>query len=313
MGIAIGLGMGPDIAVCSALYSTTTTATATLVGDTPGTVGYGGSWTVGRLNAAVVGVDAVLAAIIRAVGVDSDASLLVSVVLPLSISTVSVCASVCAWLVSVSAAGALVAGVGVVAGLCASSVVGGASAVGVVGGVELVVPEPVWGCSVGVVLVGSVVGGVDVVPVGGEPAPETVVPEPPEALTDVVGPSPEVVVVVVVVDCEPGGVAVVVGSVDAVVPDVPEAPEVVVPEPVVVVAFDPVSGSVEPDCGLSPVLADATPGLVATATPRPTAKAKWLARLARVGRFACFPCFADAMTCSRLPRVAVSWDPVAGA
>jgi hypothetical protein len=186
----------------------------------------------------------------------------------------------------------------------------------VVGGVEVVVPEPVWGCSVGGVLVGSVVGGVDVAPVPDEPSPETVVPEPPEALTDVVGPSPDVVVVVCEPEPEPGVVVVVVvvvGSVGVVVPEVPEAPEVVVPEPVVVVAFDPVSGSAEPDCGLSPVLADATPGLVATATPRPTAKAKWLARLARVGRFACFPRFADAMTCSRLPRVAVSWDPVAGA
>src|SRR6478609_3528551 len=152
MGIAIGLGMGPDIAVCSALYNTTTTATATRVGDTPGTVGYGGNWTVGRLNAAVVGVDEVLAAIIRAAGADPDSSVLVSVVLALAISTVSVCAALC-----VCAAGTLVASVGVVAGLCSSTVVGGVSCVGVgsaapvVGGVEVVVPEPVWGCSVGVV------------------------------------------------------------------------------------------------------------------------------------------------------------------
>jgi hypothetical protein len=90
-----------------------------------------------------------------------------------------------------------------------------------------------------------VVGGVDEAPVPEEPSPETVVPDPPDALTDDVGPSPEVVDVVV---CEPDGAVVVVVSVGVAVPEVPESPEDVVPEPVVVVAFDPVSGSLEPDC-----------------------------------------------------------------
>lgn len=78
-------------------------------------------------------------------------------------------------------------------------------------------------CVVGVV--------VEDVPDGG-PSFETVVPAPPEALTDDVGPSPEVVVVV----CVPVGVLVVFVS-------------VVVAVVLVVVdsdAFDPVSGSVEP-------------------------------------------------------------------
>jgi hypothetical protein len=139
------------------------------------------------------------------------------------------------------------------------------------------------------------------------------VPEPPEALTEDVGPSPEVVAVVV---CEPGG-AVADGSdsVPVTVPEVPEVPEGVAPEILSPVepAFDPVSefavGSEELP---SSVVADATPWPVATATPSPTATARPLARLARVGRFACLPRLAEDTTCSRLPRVTVSWDPEAG-
>jgi hypothetical protein len=118
----------------------------------------------------------------------------------------------------------------------------------------------------------------------------TVVPEPPEALTDDVGPSPEVVV------CEPEVldcvVVDVVGSVaEAVVPVVVESD-----------AFDPVSESAEPDGWSSPVLADATPWPEATAIPRPTAKANPLARFARGARFACFARFAEDMTCSDSPE-----------
>lgn len=137
---------------------------------------------------------------------------------------------------------------------------------------------------------------------------ETVVPAPPEALTDDVGPSPEVVVVVAVCDSD---VAVdVSGSVAVVALDVPGVPEVVAPESVAVVAFGPVSVSGEPEVEFSPVVAEAMPWpVVATAMPRPTATARPLARLARVGRFACLPRLAADMTCSRLPRVAVSWGP----
>ncbi|WP_101949828.1 hypothetical protein [Mycobacterium sp. 3519A] len=117
-------------------------------------------------------------------------------------------------------------------------------------------------------MVGSMAVGVGVGV--GEFSCETVVPEPPEALTDDVGPSPEVVVVVV---CDPDEVVVVEvdvvvdvdvvgcsGSVPAVVaPEVPVAPDVVVPESVVAFAFDPPSVSGDPEVEFSPVAADATP------------------------------------------------------
>ncbi len=170
-------------------------------------------------------------------------------------------------------------------------------------------------------VVGSAVAvGVDVVledvePVAAEElSPETVVPEPPEALTVDVGLSPEVVVVV----CELDDVVVVAvvdvdvaGSVPVDVVDVPGPPEVVVLEAVPPV--EPVSVLVDGSEELpSSVAADATPWPLATAMPSPTANARPLARLARVGRFACLPRLAADKTCSRLPRVTVSWDPEAG-
>ena len=109
---------------------------------------------------------------------------------------------------------------------------------------------------------------------------------------------------------------VVVGSVAVVVPDVPEAPEVVVPEVLSPVepAFDPVSEfAAGSEDWPSSVVADATPWPVATAIPSPTATANPLARLARFRRLACLPRLADAMLCSRLPRVTVNGTPEAGA
>jgi hypothetical protein len=131
---------------------------------------------------------------------------------------------------------------------------------------------------------GSAVGSVVVVVVF-----ETVVPEPPDALTDDVGPSPEVVVV-----CEPDSVpgAVVddLGSVPVVVV-VSLDPEVVAPEPVPLLG--PASVFEEGSEDWSPVEADATPWPLATAIPSPTATANPLARFTRVARFACFPRLAD--------------------
>jgi hypothetical protein len=199
-----------------------TTASATFVGETPGMVGYGGKVTVGSTG--VVVVDAADMAIIRAAGaavVSPVFELAFSLVAP-GVSAVSVLASMCS-AARVSAAGAAV---------CAVAVDDFSlpSVSGVFSGVGVVVPELV-SVGVGFSVVGSVVGFVGV-------SFETVVPEPPEALTDDVGPSPEVVVVV----CEPEVVGAVVVSV-VVLPDVPEAPEVVAPEalPLVVSVFGPLS------------------------------------------------------------------------
>jgi hypothetical protein len=274
-------------------------------------VGYGGKVTVG--SPGVVGVvdDA---AIILAAGAFEVVSVFGSVVsaAALCVSVFSACLTSICSAVTVSAAGVAVCSVGVLDDFSLFS------AVGVVSVTGAVVPEPVWACSVGAgfSVVGSVGVSVGVVPVPEELPLVTVVPEPPDALTDDVGPPAEVVVVVV---CEPGGVVVVVDvpdSVPVVAPEVPEVPEVVVPEelPLVEPAFAPVSefavGSEELP---SSVVAEATPWPVATAIPSPTATARPLARLARVGRFACLPRLAADMSCSRLPRVTDSWDPEAGA
>ncbi|MBE1546269.1 hypothetical protein GGC64_000277 [Mycobacterium sp. OAS707] len=147
---------------------------------------------------------------------------------------------------TVSAVGVAVCSVVVVDDFCLPSV----SEVCVAGVVVLELVSVGFGFSV----VGSVVDCVDVP--DDDPSPETVVPEPPEALTDEVGPSPDVVVVepeVVLLD------VVVDVSVPVVV--VVEVPEVVVPEalPVVGSVFVPVSAFAEGSGWPSPVLADATP------------------------------------------------------
>jgi hypothetical protein len=178
------------MAVCNALNKTTTTATATRVGETPGTTGYGGKVTVGRPN--VVGVVGAAAMAIRALGapvvssVDSSVVFSVASTGELSNDTCSVGAAVC-----VSTTGVAVGSTGVTAGFF-SSVTGAA----VVSAVDVVVPVAVSVAVGGVD--GSVVGAVfvGVVPVD-VPSCDTVVPEPPDALTDEVGPSPAVVVVVV--------------------------------------------------------------------------------------------------------------------
>jgi hypothetical protein len=265
-------------------------------------------------------VVAVVAAIIFATGSCVVASLVGSVLsvaaLRLSVFAVSIwCASVCA-AAAASVVGAVVDSAAVV-GFSFVSVGSGAS---VVGAVVLEAVSVFSGA--GFSVVGSLLLGVEADGVAGapvvEPSPETVVPEPPEALTVDVGPSPDDVDADV---CEPDDVVVVVVVVvsvpDAAAPDVPPVPHVppdpgvvapdsvVAAEPVVAPAFAPVSPSGEPDDWLSPVLADASPcPVVATAIPRPTANARPLARLALLGRFACFPRLTADTTCSRLPRVA---------
>ncbi|WP_156752498.1 hypothetical protein [Mycobacterium sp. ACS1612] len=62
--------------------------------------------------------------------------------------------------------------------------------------------------------------------------------------------------VVVEVDVDVDGCS---DSVPVVAPEVPVAPEVVVPESVVVFDFDPPSVSGDPEVEFSPVVADATP------------------------------------------------------
>jgi hypothetical protein len=205
-------------------------------------------------------------AIIFAAGADDSSSVFESVfsVTALTVSAVWVCFSPDCSAVALGSD---------VDDFCFASVVGGvvSSAGAVVSCVGVVVPEVVsdgFGFSV----VGSVVAvGVEVALDDMEPVEDggfscdTVVPDPPEALTVDVGPSPAVVVD----DCEPDDevvvvvvVVVVVGSVPVVAPDVPPVPpepDVVVPESVVVVAFEPVSVSGEPEVELSPVVADAMP------------------------------------------------------
>jgi hypothetical protein len=204
---------------------------------------------IGRAGAVVV--DAVDMAIIRAAGAIVVASVFGSVLstVALWVSAVSVLASV-GLAATVSAVGVAVCSVAVVDDFCLPSV----SAVSVAG---VVVPEPV-SVGFGFSVVGSVVDCVDVP--DDDASPETVVPEPPEALTDEVGPSPEVVVVEPDVDPDVVPDVVVDDSVPVVVVVVPEVPEVVVPEVLSVVesAFDPVSAFAE-GSGWSPVLADATP------------------------------------------------------
>jgi hypothetical protein len=262
-----------------------------LVADTPGIVGYGGNVTVGSPGDVVVGVEAADLTIIFAAGAAVVVSVFVDVV---SAGAPAVSAE------TVSAAGVAACSVAVVDDFGLASVVGAAP---VLGGV---VPEPVpvWLLVVdrpvavdAVVLDELVLVPADVL------LPGTVVPEPPEALTVDVGPVPEPLFVGVVVGC--AVVDVVDPVVEVVVPDVLEVPEADVDESVVVVDFDPVSESVEPDDWPSPVAAEAMPCPEATATPSPTAKVSPLALLARSGRLACFPRFVDAMTHSRLPRVAV--------
>jgi len=221
-----------------------------LVGETPGTVGYGGNVMVGRAGAVVV--DAVDMAIIRAAGAIVVASVFGSVLstVALWVSAVSVLASV-GLAAIVSAVEVVVCSVAVVDDFCLPSV----SEFSVAG---VVVPELV-SVGFGFSVVGSVVDCVDVP--DDDASPETVVPEPPEALTDEVGPSPEVVVVEPDVDPDVVPDVVVDDSVPVVVVVVPEVPEVVVPEVLSVVesAFDPVSAFAEGSGWPSPVLADATP------------------------------------------------------
>src|SRR5882724_4270321 len=126
--MAIGLGTGPDSAVLSALANTTTTKSATFVGDTPGIVGYGGNVIVGSRGATVV---VAVAAIILAAGACVVDSLVDSVlsVAALSISTVSVFwPSVSA--VAVCTASAAVSSVAGVDGFSLVSVAAVGSAVG---------------------------------------------------------------------------------------------------------------------------------------------------------------------------------------
>jgi hypothetical protein len=136
--------------------------------------------TVGRLGVVVV-EEAVVAAIILAAGAEVVSSVFDSafLVAALNVSVVSVLTSGCA-AVTVSA----------VDDFCLPSVSDAGSVAGVGSVVGDVVPEVV-SPGVGFSVVGSVVGCVDVV------LDElVVVPEPPEALTEDVGPSPDVVVVV---------------------------------------------------------------------------------------------------------------------
>jgi hypothetical protein len=266
-------------------------ASATLVGDTPGTVGYGGNVTDGSPSA-VAAVDAVAAiAAMRVVGpvVGSSGFFFALLSAALSGAASSVCAAV-----SASTAGATACSASAVDDFCLAS----ASTVFSVSGVVSVV-EPV-----GAVVVSVPVVVVGVVPAG-EPSFVTVVPEPPEALTVDVGPSPVVVVVV----CVPVGVPEVVAVLVSVVEEVVlEVPEVGVADWVLLfesAAFDPVSVSAEPAGWSSPVVADATPGLVATAIPSPTANAKPLARFARAARFACRPRLAEAIDFLPTPQLAV--------
>jgi hypothetical protein len=193
--MAIGLGTGPDRAVWSALANTTTTASATLVGDTPGTTGYGGNVTVGRPN--VVGVVGADIRAIRALGADVISSVFVAAVSSgtLSSATCCVCAEVSgsASGVAASSAGALdafsltsvSAAFSVSAAASVVEPVGAVAVSGLLAGVGSMV-DAAAACVVGVVVEEVADGGVSF---------ETVVPEPPEALTDDVGPSPVVVVV----------------------------------------------------------------------------------------------------------------------
>jgi hypothetical protein len=204
-------------------------------------------------SAGAVVVDAVDMVIIRAAGAIVASSVFASVfcVVALSVSAVSVLPSA-GLAATVSAVGVAVCSVVVVDDFCLPSV----SEVSVAG---VVVPELV-SVGFGFSVVGSVADWVDVP--DDDPSPETVVPEPPEALTDEVGPSADVVVVepeVVLPDVGAGPAVDV--SVPVVVVVVPEVPEVVVPEalPVVGSVFVPVSAFAEGSGWPSPVLADATP------------------------------------------------------
>jgi hypothetical protein len=93
MGIAIGLGTGPERAVWSALPKTRTTARATFVGDTPGMVGYGGKVTVGSDGVVFV---VTFAAAILTIGAGVVAAVAVVSAAVLVVSADSVClAAVC--------------------------------------------------------------------------------------------------------------------------------------------------------------------------------------------------------------------------
>jgi hypothetical protein len=137
MGIAIGLGTGPDRAVWSALPKTRTTARATFVGDTPGMVGYGGKVTVGSdgvvfvvtFAAATLTIGAdVVAAVVDAVV--SAAALIVSAD---AVGLAAVCPAVTG-----SSAGVADCSVAVVEDFCLLPVAEVFSVV------EVVAPEPVW-------------------------------------------------------------------------------------------------------------------------------------------------------------------------